>query len=247
MLITPLRGSLHGAIPSFCLARRCCSELAGSVPVVALLFHTVWESVCVWVCCYTYLMKSWTKVPGGDLKGSRRGRGVMFPSHPVSHRASSRARGEVFYPLMNWDCWSKVWIIEFLINYPELLSDKSAPLQPPSSSVVFYLIWSASCSPGLALRCPCLINSDLVMEPEAAAWLSVCFDGSYGVCPLLWWFFNDFYCLLRGNKSCFFLFLSSFVVIRSRTTWKEMNQKNWSSTRAVQFPLFVVLIMENKS
>lgn len=174
------------------------------VPVVALLFHTVWESVCVWVCCYTYLMKSWTKVPGGDLKGSRRGRGVMFPSHPVSHRASSRARGEVFYPLMNWDCWSKVWIIEFLINYPELLSDKSAPLQPPSSSVVFYLIWSASCSPGLALRCPCLINSNLVMEPEAAAWLSVCFDGSYGVCPLLWWFFNDFYCLLRGNKSCFF-------------------------------------------
>lgn len=93
---------------------------------------------------------------------------------PSLSACQSRARGEVFYPLMNWDCWSKVWIIEFLINYPELLSDKSAPLQPPSSSVVFYLIWSASCSPGPALRCPCLINADLVMETDAAVCLLVC-------------------------------------------------------------------------
>lgn len=174
------------------------------VSLWSLCCFTPYESVCVWVCCYTYLMKSWTKVPGGDLRGSRRGRGVMFPSHPVSHRASSQARGEDFYPLMNWDCWSKVWIIEFLINYPELLSDKSAPLQPPSSSVVFYLIWSASCSPGLALRCPCLINSDLVMEPEAAAWLSVCFDGSYGVCPLLWGFFLWFLLFTSRQQILFF-------------------------------------------
>lgn len=77
---------------------------------------------------------------------------------------------------MNSDWRSKVWIIEFLINYPELLLDKSAPLQPPSSSVVFYLIWPASCSPEPALHCPCLINADLVMETDA----TVCFDVSRG-------------------------------------------------------------------
>lgn len=107
--------------------------------------------VCVSVfgcVVYTRLLISWTKATSGDLRVSHRGRGVFFTS--CLALVVSRARGEALYPLMNWDCWSKVWIIEFLINYPELLSDKSAPLQPPpSSSVVFYLIWSASCSPGL--------------------------------------------------------------------------------------------------
>lgn len=115
---------------------------------------------------------------------------------------------EVFYPLMNWDCWSKVWIIEFLINYPELLSDKSAPLQPPSSPLLFYLIWSASCSPGLTLRRPCLINTDLVVETDAAAWLLLRFDVSRGFCAPL------FFVSLLPNSS------SEAPAIRSRTTWK---------------------------
>lgn len=125
---------------------------------------------------YTCLMMSWTKATNSDLRVSRRWRGVLFSSHPVSLWVSESTKGWGFYPLMNWDCWSKAWIIEFLINYPELLLDKSAPLQPPSSSVVFYLIWPASCSPGPVLHCPCLINTDLVMETDAA----VCFDVSSG-------------------------------------------------------------------
>lgn len=143
---------------------------------------------------------------------------------PSLSACQSRARGEVFYPLMNWDCWSKVWIIEFLINYPELLSDKSAPLQPPSSSVVFYLIWSASCSPGPALRCPCLINADLAMETDAAVRLLVCvlmlvvgFVLCFGVILVYLNCVN----ILHQTTNLFFPPSSPVVtVIRSSTTWK---------------------------
>lgn len=172
----PQRGGLHGTLHVPCLSQGCDAEHAESVSVAALLFHA---RVSVWSTVYTCLMMmSWTKEACSDLRVSRRWRRVLFSSHPVSlsPRVSLLSKGQGFYPLMNSDCQSKVWIIEFLINYPELLLDKSAPLQPPSSSVVFYLIWPASCSPEPALHCPCLINADLVTETDAA----VCFDASSG-------------------------------------------------------------------
>lgn len=171
MLITARR-SPRSARHSFCLARGCCSELAGSVPTVALLFHAVWACLCA-LCTLDWWWAGQKRPAATRGSLTEEEESCFLRILPLSGR-QSRARGEVFYPLMNWDCWSKVWIIEFLINYPELLSDKSAPLQPPSSSGVFYLIWSASCSPGPALRRPCLINADLVTETDAAVCLSAC-------------------------------------------------------------------------
>lgn len=149
--------------------------------------------VCVSVfgcVVYTRLLISWTKATSGDLRVSHRGRGVFFTS--CLALVVIRARGEVLYPLMNWDCWSKVWIIEFLINYPELLSDKSAPLQPPLffCGVLFDLVcvllpWAC---PSLSLphqRWPC--HED---------WCCCVFsDVTGGFCSLLCLFFAGLCCL----------------------------------------------------
>lgn len=165
----PRRGGLHGALRGFCLSRGCNS---GSVSVVALLFHALFHMcVCVFgVLCTLVWRWAGQKQPAvtwGSLTDEEE---FCFLHIPSLCECQSQSKRQGFYPLMNSDCWSKVWIIEFLINYPELLLDKSAPLQPPSSSVVFYLIWPASCSPD----CPCLINADLVMETDAAVfWVLV--------------------------------------------------------------------------
>lgn len=182
------RRSPWSAHNSFCLAWGRCSEHAESVPVVALLFHSVCACLCLGVLCsYTRLLISRTKATSGDLRVSHRGRGVFFTS--CLALVVSRARGEVLYPLMNWDCWSKVWIIEFLINYPELLSDKSAPLQPPSPRPFFFcgVLFDLVCVL-LPWACPSL-SLPHQRWPCHGDWCCCVFsDVSGGFCSLIWCF-----------------------------------------------------------
>lgn len=46
----------------------------------------------------------------------------------------SGASGELLHPLMNCDCCSKVWVIEFPINYPEVFLRQISS----SSSLLFF-------------------------------------------------------------------------------------------------------------
>lgn len=157
MLITPRRGGLRGAPATvFC----CCfvwDVAPSSLKVSLWSFHAV--CVCVFVCG----LMSRKKASGGDLRVSRSGSEVVFSSTSCLALVVSRVRGEVFYPLMNWDCWSKVWIIEFLINYPELLSDKSAPLQPPPL-LLWCFIWSGLHPAPLGLPFAVLASSTLTLS-----------------------------------------------------------------------------------
>lgn len=108
-------------------------------------------------CCAHLSVDKLDKTNQGRPGGSRTEEDC-FP-HILSRSGCQSSEGRGFYPLMNWDCWSKVWIIEFLINYPELLSDKSAPLHLFCGGlfdlVCVLLLWAC---PSLSLPhqcCPC--------------------------------------------------------------------------------------------
>lgn len=77
------------------------------------------------------LLITQTKVAVGDLRVVMKEEPFLVPG--VLSRSGCQ-RGELLHPLMNSDCWSTVWLIEFPINYPEV----SLRQISSSSSLLFF-------------------------------------------------------------------------------------------------------------
>lgn len=155
---------------------------------VGMLLKVSPLSLCCFTLCFAYSRVLCTFVcwwagqkQSGSAGGGSRTEDDCFP-HILSRSGCQSSEGRGFYPLMNWDCWSKVWIIEFLINYPELLSDKSAPLHLFCGGlfdlVCVLILWAC---PSLSLphQCwPC--------HGDWCFWWFVYSDVNGGYCSLLW-------------------------------------------------------------